>query len=515
MAPEPRQLVHLLCQRDLEVMSRHRFVKVDRLHQVGRARRQIPGVDVEHAWPFAVRAPRAVRGRGRRLLAKCLDGADLEISLRRDRELARHRGRDLRPEIAIAAKQRLGVARHEARIAAQLLEQAAQVARVTDLRLEPLHRRADPCDLRQAELVHLLWRERSGRVQAHAVGVPGGTVRQLRQAHAPTRAGEIVVLQVVAQPADRRQHRIAQLALPGDEDPLTVRGRQAGRKVEYGTPEHAFLRVVNRKRGQLRDRPLDHDPGLHHAPCRAGPHVVDRLLDPGDEPVHARKKIVVVLRGRKGMHIAPGADHRELRRSSEELVNRQKLGRIAVALDRDLATVLEGVVGDSVRVAQDRRIHGAKILERFLFVGERIGEPGRGQVVAELCVVAVFAMLACDERVELKPAVVPGVDHRGETLCIRARAGRRRSRIAAVRSVLAASAHGKCEQPGEQQTSSTDRHVPQRRASIQRSILRSRISIGTAPSLRTSRWKSRISNFAPSDASAFRRSAWMRRSPTL
>ena len=96
------------------------------------------------------------------------------------------------------------------------------------------------------------------------------------------------------------------------------------------------------------------------------------------------------------MYIAPGADHRELRRSSEELVDRQQLGRIAVALDRDLATVLEGVVGDAIRVAQDRRIDGAKILERFLFVGERIGEPGRGQVVAELCVVAVFAMLACD-----------------------------------------------------------------------------------------------------------------------
>ena len=84
------------------------------------------------------------------------------------------------------------------------------------------------------------------------------------------------------------------------------------------------------------------------------------------------------------MDIAAGTHHRELRRPSEELVNGEKLGRIAVTLDRDLAAVLEGVVGDSVRGAQSRRIDGTKILERFLLVGERIGEPGRAQVVAEL-----------------------------------------------------------------------------------------------------------------------------------
>ena len=96
------------------------------------------------------------------------------------------------------------------------------------------------------------------------------------------------------------------------------------------------------------------------------------------------------------MHVTAGTDDRELRRPSEELVDGQKLGRIPVTLDRDLAAVLEGVVGDAVRIAQARRIDGAKLLERVLLVGERIGEPGRAQVVAELRVVAVVTLRARD-----------------------------------------------------------------------------------------------------------------------
>jgi hypothetical protein len=55
----------------------------------------------------------------------------------------------------------------------------------------------------------------------------------------------------------------------------------------------------------------------------------------------------------------------------------------------------------------------------------------------------------------------------------------------------------------------------QRRAAIQRSIFFSSTSSGTAPSPSTSRWNSFKSNFGPSWASALRRSAWMRKSPTL
>jgi hypothetical protein len=128
----------------------------------------------------------------------------------------------------------------------------------------------------------------------------------------------------------------------------------------------------------------------------------------------------------------------------------------------------------------------------------------------------VLALLARSERIELEPPLVPGIDHGGQALGIRARRGGRSRRIAAAGSIPATAAtRGNREQSGEQETASIDPHVPSaprfdpavdlafEDLHRHRAIAQDFAVEVTDVELRAQR---RL---------ALRRKAWMRRSPTL
>ena len=238
------------------MMPRLGLVQVERLHRILRARRQVVRVDVKHARALSIGTPRHVGSGSLARRTKRLDGPDLERCLRLDRKEQRQGRRHPLPQCIVSREQFARLLVIEARIRAQRVEEAPQVAGVADLLLDPLHFRPDPRDLRKTELVHLLRRHRGARVIAHEVRVPRRAVRQLRQADASTRIRQVLGLEIVVQPAIGRHHDGRDLLFIGLHQPLAIRHAEARREVQDRLPEDALLRIVDELRRELRDRAL-------------------------------------------------------------------------------------------------------------------------------------------------------------------------------------------------------------------------------------------------------------------
>src|SRR5262249_53118261 len=104
-SPEPRQLLELALQRDLEVVARGGLVQVQRLERPARARLQVERVDVEDAEAGAVLRWSLVRAARRRRGAERLDRADLEVGPGPDAEQPGQERLDGAAEAAVGLEQ--------------------------------------------------------------------------------------------------------------------------------------------------------------------------------------------------------------------------------------------------------------------------------------------------------------------------------------------------------------------------------------------------------------------------
>jgi hypothetical protein len=122
----------------------------------GVARGQVVAVVVEYARARAVGRPLVVLAAGRGLLAIGRVGADLERGLRDGREIAADDEADPPVDVAEGVAHRRGGRRLEARVGAQEIGEAVEVALEADRVLDLLHLAVDAVDLAEAELVDLL-----------------------------------------------------------------------------------------------------------------------------------------------------------------------------------------------------------------------------------------------------------------------------------------------------------------------------------------------------------------------
>ena len=219
---------------------------------------------------------------------------------------------------------------------------------MTELAGDALHLTAEPRYLGETELMHLGRRTLRRRVEPHQIGVPDIAGRQLGPARTGTRVRQILLLQVVVQTPVRRQNLLAQHARVVVGKPAAVADREARGKIQDRPPEHALARILDTDIRQLRQDRLDDDFRQHDALVDAETQVLDHVIGPGHEPVHAREKMVVVGQRRKWLCAGPRTELRETRREIRELVDRQQLARIAIAFDRHLAPVLEAVVRHAI-----------------------------------------------------------------------------------------------------------------------------------------------------------------------
>jgi hypothetical protein len=158
------------------------------------------------------------------------------------------------------------------------------------------------------------------------------------------------------QAAIGRQHLPGELVAIGGDESLAIPGRNALRKILQRLPEDAPLGILDRERGELRDGPFDDDARLHDSLRGAGAHVVDGLVDPLDETIHAPEEVVVV-QGRVERMVAPArSEHCELGVQARKLGHRQQLARVAETLDGNRAAILEGLVSDEIFAREFLRI---------------------------------------------------------------------------------------------------------------------------------------------------------------
>ena len=328
------------------------FVQRKRLHAELRLRFQVESVDVEDAGSRSIRGRALVIGAGRRLRAVRLHLADLVIRLRQHREQLRQCGVDAHLQVAIALQQVRALREIELRIRLQVVEERLEVALEANFPPHPVHLAEDPRDLVEADLVDLLRRHVGRRVSLHEERIPGLAVGQRGPRHRRARLRQIVVTDVVANPAVGG-HDFAVDGRPvRGRQPLPVRDRHRVRELRDRSVERAVLRLRHDQGIELRQDLLHYRPGLHHALRHAVAHVDDRLVHEHDETVEALEPVLVVRDRDERLGVGAGAEGRHHRGQTAGLRERQQVARETLGLALAHALAQEDLVRDAVLARQ-------------------------------------------------------------------------------------------------------------------------------------------------------------------
>jgi hypothetical protein len=257
------------------------------------------------------------------------------------------------------------------RIESQDIGRFAQCPWQAKLSLQAFGLGTQPRHLLDAEIVRFRRRHGGRTMEAHEIRVPEISTRQIRPACSGARHGQVFVSQVIVQPAIRRQHVVAQLLVVRLEQAAAVRNRRPCGEVQQRSPERGFAWIFEPAHGlELRQHANDDVLRQHEFLAHACAQVVDGLVHPGDEAVHAAQERVVVACRAKRMCAPARPEQDELFREAPVRIDREQLARVAEAADVQLALQLEGLVRDHLVPAQLVAVDLRQSLERFLLDAE-------------------------------------------------------------------------------------------------------------------------------------------------
>ena len=431
-AHEGRELVILLRQADLEVMPRHRFVQVQRLHAPGVAHRQVVGVVEKYAGPRSVGGALDIAACGIALGAVVGHRADLERGLGDQRELLAHAQVHPLADRLIALAQRVCALGLEARVGAQEGEEFGQGTGETDRLLLRLHLAQDTLHFGQSQIVDIIRGQRQRRVALDRVVVHRRAARQRRGADAVARRGQILLHQEIAHLRVRRDDHVLDLRGIGGTQPCLI---------GLANPLRELLdrRIEDRSFDALRDQLVELADHVAHDQLGLDDLALHPFAKQRDHPVIGRRIFnvafeVVVVVGNVLERCRP-LPRREIRvegLEAGEMVHRQIFAdahdRGREALKSTFLIGLEHVIGDLVDRTQPGPIDA---LERGeIPLGCRLLRCGKGIGIIVTEPVGVTHVTAEDrhQRLALEHRLVAGVEQCPELgiLCALTRLGCRR-----------------------------------------------------------------------------------------
>ena len=361
MAAELGDVLHLLGQRDLQVMARHRLVQGQGLHLPARPAGQVVGVGEEVAGPARGRRSGLVVGRGLRLLGVGGHGLHAVGQPRQPAEQPHQLRVGALADVAVGGHQVVRPLEVEPRVGPQepreFVERPAE-AGGPDGRV---HAGADALDLREAQAMDLVRGERRGRVLADAPRVPGLAVGQ--RPHRDRFAGrrDVGVDQEVVEPPVRGRH--VDGVRPGGPlaQPLGLRRGNGFRDARERAQQRALARVVDDLVPHLLRHVAQGDPRRGQAGGQPFLHEDDGLVHEVGHGFQARQDVLEV-RGRGRGH--QGQDLRDVLLHAVHLGEGHELAAEAPAFDGLLRLALEHVVVELVRGREARAVDGAEGADR-------------------------------------------------------------------------------------------------------------------------------------------------------
>src|SRR5580765_5503958 len=279
-----RQIFALLLQRDLKVMARNRFVKIERLGSGARIGLDTRGVDVKDSRTRTIGRSGPIL-RGRRSLSEFFDRADFKRRLgRMAKEFCnpRHHGAsDRLITLNKAAPAFITARRMIVEVAGEIRQAAGKVL----LLAQPLHFFFNARHLIHAELKDLFWRQIRRSLSLDQILVPSFAVGKLGYRQRVSTLAEVFVFQKNKQTAVSGHDALLDRLNIGTREARPVGLTELVGHAHDRLVEQTRLGVGDDHRFDLRQGAIDDDLGLDDADLDAFAHVCNRGVDPGFEDV--------------------------------------------------------------------------------------------------------------------------------------------------------------------------------------------------------------------------------------
>ena len=332
------------------MVARHRLVQEGVLHLVDRPRREAQHVGLEEAGAAAVEcAGRVVLG----VVAFVgFHRTDAVGQTRQLGEQARQFGIDALGDVAVGLQHLVGLGEVEALVGLDALRKFASRALEADLRNQCVHRALDPRHFAQAQVVHLLRRQRRGGHFLHRERVVGVAARQQRRGERSAARRQVFLLDEALELRKGRLHLVGdRLARGGLQAQLVGLGEVRRERLERCV-QRTRRRVGAGERVELRRDAGHRFARRHPARLHAGAHQRGQLLERERNGGQALQIVVVVARVAKrarlrqrGQAVLRPGDRRDHQPAAETIERQRTIQRV----DR---------VGEA-QVAQHQRVRDA------------------------------------------------------------------------------------------------------------------------------------------------------------
>src|SRR5712692_9060999 len=432
MLAEFRLPLHLLRERNLQVMPGHGFVQRERFHLPLRPRAQIVGVHEIASRPARARRPRLIIG-GR--LRRRLEIRNRTHTVGQTRELA-EKARKLRINLlgndAVAVHQIFRLVVEKSRIGSEELREVLKTALESRGSDDLVHLRADAPHLGESDFVNLLRRQVCRGLPAHMKGVRGRAIRQRRGGDRFAARRQIGRNHVFPQLLKRGRDRARVDLLCPRGHARALRLGKARRKFGERLEQSALHRIRRNQIRNLFGEVAQHQFRRRVAFFQARLEESEILFDASREGIEPRENIFVI-RNRLARH---GRNrHRRILLDSAHLIyghpeierhdfaERQRIVAVLQSLLRGfqqspVEVVIEPLLcgkGIARNIFQRRQAFVEMLLARF--------EAFRGVVIPP-AVLPGIAYGRCRSRVLLHPALPVFIEIRAEfSRCLRLAAG--------------------------------------------------------------------------------------------